>query len=99
MTTRVERCSRITYLALSGLVCIGVLHQFTPRTLAQGKAPQGIDPVIPRIQRTELLNGVRVLAIERAGEIAVINLLVKAGSSVDPRNKAGLANLKAVAEK
>ena len=95
MTTRVERCSRITYLALSVLVCIGVLHQFTPRTLAQGKAPQGIDPVIPRVQRTELLNGVRVLAIERPGEIAVINLLIKVGSSVDSRNKAGLANLTA----
>jgi zinc protease len=38
---------------------------------------------------------VRVLAIERPGETAVINLLIKAGSSVDPRDKAGLANLTA----
>ena len=46
-------------------------------------------------RRTELLNGVRVLAIERPGEIAVINLLVKAGSSVIQEDKAGLANLTA----
>jgi len=95
MTTRVERCSRTTYLVLSVLVCIGALHQFTPRTLAQGKPAQGIDLLIPRVQKTELLNGVRVLAIEKPGEIAVINLLVKAGSFVDPRDKAGLANLTA----
>jgi zinc protease len=95
MTTRVERCSRTTYLVLSVLVCIGALYQFTPRTLAQGKPPQGIDLLIPRVQRTELLNGVRVLAIEKPGETAVINLLIKAGSSVDPRDKAGLANLTA----
>src|SRR4030095_4321069 len=43
----------------------------------------------------ELLNGLRVLAIERPGEMAVINLLIKAGSTVDPRDKAGLANLTA----
>ncbi len=30
------------------------------------------DPVIPRVQRTELLNGLRVLAIEKPGEMAVI---------------------------
>ena len=95
MTTRVERCSRTTYLVLSVLVCIAALNRFTPLTVAQGKPPQGIDLLIPRVQRTELLNGVRVLAIERPGEMAVINLLIKAGSSVDPRDKAGLANLTA----
>lgn len=94
-TTRVDRCSRTSYLVMSVLVSIWVLHQFIPRTLAQGKPQQGTDPFIPRVQRTELLNGFRVLSVERPGEMAVINLLVKAGSSMDPRDKAGLANLTA----
>jgi len=92
MTTRVERYIRAIYLVLSGLVFIGA---FTPRTLAQGKPPEGTDLLVPRVQRTELLNGLRVLAIERPGETAVINVLVKAGSVVEPRDKAGLANLTA----
>ena len=95
MTTRMDRCNRTSYLVLSVLVSIWVLGLGIPRTVAQGKHTQGTDHVIPRVQRTELLNGLRVLAIERPGEIAVINLLVKAGSSMDPRDKAGLANLTA----
>jgi zinc protease len=95
MTTRVNRCSRTSYLVLSVLVLISAPNRLIPLTLAQGKPPQGIDPFIPRVRRTELLNGLRVLSIERPGEMAVINLLIKAGSSLDPANKAGLANLTA----
>jgi zinc protease len=93
MTTRVNRCSRTSYLVLSALVLIWAPNQFL--SPAQGKPQQGTEPFIPRVQRTELLNGLRVLSIEKPGEMAVINLLVKAGSSMDPADKAGLANLTA----
>lgn len=99
MTTRMDRYSRARYglqhVVLTALVCIGVSNQFIPRTFPQAKPSEGIATAIPRIQRTGLLNGLRVLAIERPGEMAVINLLVKAGSFADPRDKAGLANLTA----
>jgi zinc protease len=72
-------------------MCIGSSKQFVP----EGSAQVNIAASHPRIQRTELLNGLRVLAIERSGEIAVINLLVKTGSFADPRDKAGLAHLTA----
>ena len=94
-----ERCNRTSYrlqhVALTILVCIGVSNQFIPRAFPQSKPSEGISTAIPRIQRTELLNGLRVLAIERPGEIAVIDLLVKAGSFADPSDKAGLAHLTA----
>jgi zinc protease len=93
MTTRVNRCSRTSYLVLSALVLIWAPNQFL--SPAQAKPQQGTEPFIPRVQRTELLNGLRVLSIEKPGEMAVINLLVKAGSSMDPADKAGLANLTA----
>jgi zinc protease len=93
MTTRANRRSRTSYLLLSALVLICTPNQFL--AMAQGKPPQGIDSSIPRVQRTELLNGLRVLSIERPGEMAVISLLVKAGSFMDPTDKAGLANLTA----
>ncbi|MGH9428944.1 MAG: M16 family metallopeptidase, partial [Terriglobia bacterium] len=82
---------RLQYALLTVLICIGASNQFLP----EGYAQVGIATSIPRIQRTELLNGFRVLAIEKPGEMAVINLLVKAGSFADPRDKAGLANLTA----
>ena len=94
-TTRVDRWSRTSCVILLVLVSIWILDQLLPRPLAQGKPAQGIDPFIPRVQRTELLNGLRVLAVEKPGEMAVINMLVKAGSAKDPRDKAGLANLTA----
>lgn len=49
----------------------------------------------PRIQRTELLNGLRVVSAERASSRSVVSLLVKAGSHADPPDKAGLAYLTA----
>jgi len=99
MTTRMDRRSRATcrlqHVVLAVLVCIGVSNHFIPRAFAQAKLSEGTAPAIPRIHRTELLNGLRVLAIEKPGEMAVINLLVKAGSFADPRDKAGLASLTA----
>jgi zinc protease len=99
MMTRMDLPSRaprrLQHVVLTFLVCIGVSNQFIVRAFAQAKPSGGTATAIPRIQRTELLNGLRVLAIERPGEMAVINLLVKAGSFADPGDKAGLANLTA----
>ena len=99
MTTEMDPCSRVRYrlqhVVLTVLVCIGVANQFIPRAFTQAKSSQGTATAIPRIHRTELLNGLRVLAIEKPGEVAIINMLVKTGSSADPRDKAGLANLTA----
>jgi zinc protease len=51
---------------------------------------------LPRIQRIDLLNGFRVLVVEKsAGEKAFVNLLIKAGSAADPPYKEGLASLTA----
>jgi hypothetical protein len=99
MTTQMDPCSLVSYrlqhVVLTVLVCIGVTNQFIPRAFTQAKSSQGTATAIPRMHRTELLNGLRVLAIEKPGEVAVINVLVKTGSSADPRDKAGLANLTA----
>lgn len=73
------------------LVCNVASRRLVSEAFAQADSATSI----PRIQRIELLNGLRVLAIERAGEVAVINLLVKTGSFADPKGKAGLANLTA----
>lgn len=73
------------------LFCNLASRQFVSEALAQAD----IATSIPPIRRIELLNGLRVLAIERAGEVAVINLLVKTGSLADPKGKAGLAHLTA----
>jgi zinc protease len=53
-------------------------------------------PKVPRVQKFDLLNGLRVLLVQANGEPSVIvNLLVKAGSSADPQAKAGAAFLTA----
>src|SRR5262245_36252709 len=95
MPSRAQRCSLIKYVVVPVLICLGVLLQERPRAFAQAREAQGPANAIPRIQRIELLNGLRVVAIERPGEVAVINFLVRAGSFSDPGDKAGVANLTA----
>lgn len=52
----------------------------------------------PPIRKSELLNGFRVLSVERAeSSSVVVNLLVKTGSTFDPPEKEGLAYLTAQA--
>ena len=85
--------SGLQYIALTSFLCVSLSSQFP--ALAQSKPPEPNATSIPRIQRTELLNGLRVIAIEKPGETTVINVLVKSGSRADPRDKAGLANLTA----
>ena len=79
---------------MTGLFCIGLLSQIS-EAFAQSQAPALRTTAIPRIQKAELLNGLRVLAVESPGETATINVLVKSGSFVDAADKAGLANLTA----
>ncbi len=79
---------------MTGLFCIGLLSQIS-EAFAQSQTPALKTTAIPRIQKAELLNGLRVLAVETPGEIATINVLVKSGSFVDAADKAGLANLTA----
>src|SRR5689334_14862614 len=85
--------SGLQYFVLTGLLYGSLSSQFP--ALAQSKPSEPTAFSIPRIQRTELLNGLRVIAIEKPGETAVINVMVKSGSQADPKDKAGLANLTA----
>jgi len=96
--SRIDRCGstcRLSCLLFSVLVCVGVSIRSVPWVFPQAKSVEGAAAAFPRIQRTELLNGLRVRVIERPGTVAVINLLVKAGSFAEARDKAGLANLTA----
>ena len=86
-------CS-VQRFVMAGLFCIGLLAQIS-EALAQSQASASKPTAIPRIQKVELLNGLRVLAVEKPGETATINLLVKSGNFADPTDKAGLANLTA----
>ena len=79
---------------MAGLFCISLVAQIS-KAFAQFQPSSSKPTAIPRIQKVELLNGLRVLAVERPGETAAINVLVKSGNFADPRDKAGLANLTA----
>jgi len=53
-------------------------------------------PKVPRIQKFDLLNGLRVLLIQTNDEPSIVcNLVIKSGSSMDPQAKAGTAFLTA----
>jgi secreted Zn-dependent insulinase-like peptidase len=81
--------SGLRHFVLTGLLCVRLFQSIpSPRTVPN---PEPTGNSIPRYRETELLNGLRVIAIEKPGETAVINVLVKSGSHADPRDKAGLA--------
>jgi zinc protease len=63
---------------------------------SQGVPPTGAVPaaVFPDVQHTTLSNGLKVILAPRDGVPTVsMNLIVKAGSAVDPDGKAGIAAL------
>jgi zinc protease len=78
---------------IAGLFCMSLFAEIS-ESFAQSQV-SSTKPAIPRIQKVELLNGLRVLAVEKPGETATINVLIKSGNFADPTDKAGLANLTA----
>lgn len=99
MTVRMDRPSWTDHsfreLLAAIVVLIALSDQLVLHTFAQSKSSDAPIPAVPRIQRTDLLNGLRILAVERPGETAVVNLLIKTGSFADPKDKAGVAYLTA----
>jgi len=86
---------RLRHVAITMFLGVCVSNLFIGLIRVEGKPSEGVTPPVLHIQRTELLNGLRVISVERPGEMAVINLLVKTGSFSDPKDKVGLANLTA----
>jgi zinc protease len=73
-------------LLLWASLSAGAASGFCQR-LSLDEATSGFPPV----HRIELLNGFRVLAVEKQADRALLNLLIKSGSAADPRSKEGLA--------
>jgi len=59
--------------------------------LCQTLAPGGATSESPRVERIDLLNGFRVLAVEKQAGRTLLNLLIKSGSAADPQGKEGVA--------
>ncbi len=92
-------CKSKTLPLLYILIVSLLIHPFFQDTLRCHAQSENRSTVqFPRLQRFELLNGLRVLAIERAlNKQVVVSLLIKSGSSFDPPGKPGLAYLTAQA--
>lgn len=76
----------LALLLLGALLSVGTKSGFC-QPLARGAATSEF----PRVHRTELLNGFRVLAVEKQADRVLLNLLLKSGSAADPRSKDGRA--------
>jgi zinc protease len=93
MKARHARSLAVFFLTL--IVC----SPARPQTPDRSKPPAAGPPAkldLPAIQKLELSNGIPVLFIERHKvPLVQVAVVVRAGAAVDPRGKAGLANVTA----
>src|SRR4051794_39463382 len=80
---------------LTVVLCVSAMN-----TLAQIETPPAPAPPktvsIPAVQEKKLANGLTVAVVERrSSPLVTVNLLVRAGASIEDLGKAGLANLTA----
>jgi zinc protease len=94
MTT--PRFRRVRLVLSSALLLLSSIMVAQPDRSAPPKLGPPPSLRLPAIQHMTLSNGIRVLILEKhAVPVVQVNLVVKAGTSMDPAGKSGLASLTA----
>jgi predicted Zn-dependent peptidase len=92
---KLRRCGLIICLLSTTQICTTLFAQ-TPDRSAPPKLGPPPSLTLPAIQRFQLSNGLPVVLMEKSQvPLVQINLLIRAGSAMEPTERAGLASLTA----